>query len=804
MMNPPRPSDTTLPLSGVTVLDRTEGVATTTTRVLAELGADVIRIEPPEGSPSRHRPPLIGRTASIFDATHNAGKRSVVLTESPDDRAAFQRLVAQADILVSDTSPAPRTQDLLDLNPRLVVAHVSDFGLTGPYRTWTATEHVLQAMSGLLSNSGRPDGPPVFAPATILSESAALHAAWPVLVAYWQSLHTGQGDVVEISLFDAAIQTIDPGFGIAGSAGLGVPTADGPRGRPDVAFRYPVFACADGHVRICLLAARQWHAMRRWLGEPEEFAGPEYDLIPARFAARDRLYPLIADLFRDHTREHLVTTGQQMGVPIEGIVSTAQAVSGEHFAARGTFVRHHLAGTDDVIPVVDGLFELDGDRSGIRRAAPTLGADGPDILGPRRPTPQRERGPFEHGAADPQNRRALEGIRVLDLGVIVVGAELGRLFADQGADVIKVESRAFVDGSRLSAPDSVSHSFAWGHRNKRSLGLNLRSPEGIELFLQLARQADLIVSNFKPGTMESLGLSLDRLRAVNPDIIVVESSAFGSTGPWSRRMGYGPLVRAAIGLTDLWRTDDREPEVADAATTYPDHIAARAGAVAALALLVGRLRGLAPRQVSVAQTEVVLSQLADFIALESLDPESAAHWARHPDGEAPSGLYPCAGDDEWCAIAVRNDQEWQALCRVIRRPDLGEDPNLTDSANRNLRSHELRKVVTQWTERHGPRQAMTILQEAGVPAGMMLRHADHLADPNLVARSFFRTLPQPQFEGGLPSEGGPATFRNVPEPGLAPAPVHGQHTRDVMSQLLAIAPAELDALVSSGVLEVPA
>ena len=149
-----------------------------------------------------------------------------------------------------------------------------------------------------------------------------------------------------------------------------------------------------------------------------------------------------------------------------------------------------------------------------------------------------------------QLARPLEGLKVLDLGVIVVGAETGRLLGDMGADVIKIESLAFPDGLRQShLPYGLSVSFAAGHRNKRSLGLNLKHPEGVALFKRLAAKADLVLSNFKPGVMQALGLGHDALAEINPAIISVESSAFGSTGPWSKRMGYGPLARSILTMS---------------------------------------------------------------------------------------------------------------------------------------------------------------------------------------------------------------------------------------------------------------
>src|SRR5690606_12119652 len=174
-----------------------------------------------------------------------------------------------------------------------------------------------------------------------------------------------------------------------------------------------------------------------------------------------------------------------------------------------------------------------------------------------------------------------------DLGVIVAGAELGRILADQGAEVIKVENRAFPDGGRQSdTPTAVSFSTGQGHRNKVSVGINLRSPEGIELFKRLAAESDVILSNFKPGTMESLGIGYEVISKVNPRIVMADSSALGSSGPLARSMGYGPLVRASAGLTALWSYPDRPGSFCDGITIVPDHFTARVSAIGILAQLV--------------------------------------------------------------------------------------------------------------------------------------------------------------------------------------------------------------------------
>ncbi|WP_322768034.1 CaiB/BaiF CoA-transferase family protein, partial [Frankia sp. Cr1] len=410
------------------------------------------------------------------------------------------------------------------------------------------------------------------------------------------------------------------------------------------------------------------------------------------------------------------------------------------------------------------------------------------------------------GAGDVPARahRPLQGVRVLDLGVIVVGAELGRLFADQGAEVIKIENRAFPDGSRQSRDGAtMSPSFAWGHRNKLSLGLDLRSPQGVAVFKRLAATADVVLSNFKPGTMESLGLGDQSLRTINPRLIVVDSSAFGSSGPWSPRMGYGPLVRAATAITGLWRYPDVPDSFSDSSTIYPDHVAARVGAVAVLATLLARRRCGIGGTVSFAQAETILTQLSAQFLCESLAPGSLAARGDVGGHDAPYGVYPCAGDDEWCVLTIRGDEDWRRLCRAIGRPELCDDPRLASAAGRRRHRVEVEQAVTAWTAVHPPREAMSRLQHAGVPAGMMQRVADLPDDPHLAARGFFRRLAQPQLPEPILTENGPAVFTGIADPQLRPAPLQGEHTREICAKLLGLSDCDIDALVAAGVLEEP-
>ena len=264
--------------------------------------------------------------------------------------------------------------------------------------------------------------------------------------------------------------------------------------------------------------------------------------------------------------------------------------------------------------------------------------------------------------------RPFDGLRILDLGVIVAGGELGRLFADLGAEVIKVESAAYPDGLRQTAPGQVmSRSWALTHRNEYSLGLDLRHPSGAEIFEKLVAGADAVFANFKPGTLASLGFSYERLRELNPRIVLAESSAFGATGPWSARMGYGPLVRATTGVTWLWTSEDTEAaprgSFYDATTIFPDHVAARITAIAALAALIGRERTGTGAHVHISQAEAAVNQLATAYVAE------AARAARLPVADDPAvhAVYPCDGDDEWCVISLRSDADREAMAATMGR-----------------------------------------------------------------------------------------------------------------------------------------
>ena len=793
-----------LPLDRVRVLDMCSGVGASVSRFLGELGADVIKVRDLPASNQI----ATGEPAGSF--TRDIGKRSIALDLTDEvDQRAFWKLAGTCQIIIEDSRPVVHHRlpvgplELRGRIPRAVVASITGFGQTGPYRDWIATDAVLNAMTSELSRSGLPGKQPLLPPSPIAVESAASQASWAVLVAYLSCLQTGVGGHVDVSLFETLVQTMDPGWGMGGSATGGVPAAEGSRDRPDARHLYPVFACADGFVRICMLAPRQWMGMFDWLGKPDELSDPKLKSMPQRFAAASIIYPAIQALFSTLNRSEIVAAAQSYGVPAAAILSASEALLCDHFEERGAFVRTMTPAGEAVIP--NGMVVIDGERAGVRRPAPGLDDHHDEILAEAdrlRELADIEATRSPISTVKPAKHHPLSGLRVLDLGVIVMGAELGRLFADLGADVIKVENSAFPDGGRQSyGPAPITAGFAWGHRNKRSLGLNLRSTEGIRLFKELARKSDVIVSNFKPGTMESLGLGWDVLSALNPRLIVADSSAYGPTGPWSRRMGYGPLVRSETGLTSLWRYPDSRDGFSDAATIYPDHTAARVAASAVLALLVRRMREGRGGTVSVAQAEVILNHLGQALAVESMHPGSLTAVGSQLRGDAPRGVFPCLGDDDWVVIDVAGTDAFHRLSRAIGQPQWASDPSFETAADRDANRDGITAAVAAWTRTCTSQQAAHLLQCAGVASGMMLRVPELLDDPHLIDRNFFRSMHHPLLSHTLPAENLPAVFTALADAPQRPAPLAGEHTYEVLGSVLELDRSSIDDLKSRGVIE---
>lgn len=407
-------------------------------------------------------------------------------------------------------------------------------------------------------------------------------------------------------------------------------------------------------------------------------------------------------------------------------------------------------------------------------------------------------------------RMPLEGIRVADFGWRAVAPISARMLAWGGAEVIRIESTTRHDGARLTPPlapnvegsFNVSHFFNNFNSNKLSISLNLRHPEGKALALRLVSKCDIVVENFAGGVMARLGLGYDDLRAVRPDVIMISHSLTGLSGPWKHIKGHGPMAAAMAGMNALSGYADAAPIAPGQAYTdfivNPHH-----SAYALLAALHYRRRTGKGQYIDLAQYESIIhttgTSLLEYTALGRVRTRAGN---RSPHA-APQGIYPCLPDaadplpqERWCVISVAGDQEWRALCRVIGRPELAEDPCFATLPARKEHEDEIDAILSVWTAEQRGEDVMHRLQGAGVAAGVVQNARDMFADPQLAARGHYRTVVHAE-TGETRYDGPPFTLSESPLD-VRPAPLLGEHNDYVFRDLLGLTDDEIGAGYSEG------
>lgn len=788
------------PLAGMRVLDLADEKGELCGRLLADLGADVIRLEPPGGAISRTLPPFTpGGEASLHFAVRNAGKRGAVADLATDaGRARLHALLEGADVLVESTRPGTMArlglgaEALLARHPRLVVTSITDFGQDGPYRDYQGTNMVVVAMGGMLHRAGIAAKPPVLIPGQLAYDVAGIAGAFGSLLAFVKRLRTGRGQHVDVSAMDATAGLSDwslPNYSlnplVGHRAGAGI---------------YTLYRCADGFIRMIVLVPRHWRALLEWVGNPAELADPKYDQFVNRLMELDKIVAVLEGFFAGKKKIDVALEAQRRGIPATPLLRPREVLENEHTAARRTFRSLPVApGLAAQVP--SGFLHVDGERAGPESGPPELGELG-DGGWPERAERASLAALFDRPPAPPEGGHPLRGLRVLDCGVGAVGVEIGRFFAEYGADVIKIESSDAPDFIRVIMSSYMNPSFLSSNRSKRSFGVDLRTARGRELMQELVRRSDVFVENSATGAMEKLGLGADRLRALNPRIVSISSQSAGSTGPWKDWIGYGPNTHSSSGLQHLWNHPEDEERPAGSTAVHPDHLVGRLGMVAALAGLIHRERAGTGSHYDLAQLETPINLMADLFAQESLAPGSVRPLGNTSPRGAPWSCLPCAGDDEWCVINVRSDAEWRRLRQAIGDPAWAADPVLDTAEGRMARRDAIDAALADWTRAREPRAVMEALQAAGVPSGIVAHAGHHVSDPQLAHRGYAKLVTQPGYESIL-LEGPPFLGSDLPEPIVGPAPLLGQHTREVAREVLGLADAEIQALIDAGVLEDP-
>lgn len=391
---------------------------------------------------------------------------------------------------------------------------------------------------------------------------------------------------------------------------------------------------------------------------------------------------------------------------------------------------------------------------------------------------------------------ALEGVRVLDLATFIAGPFCGGLLAEYGADVIKVEQPGAGDSLRELGLKAKGRALFWAleARGRRSITLNLREPEGQKLALRLIESSDIVIENFRPGTLERWNLGYEQMRAVNPGVILVRVSAYGQTGPYAGRPGFGRIAQAFGGLTYLAGHPDRPP-VNPGSSTLADYAAGLFSTTAALAALDHRRRSGEGQQIDVSLYEAIF-RLCDVIALE-YDALGVVRERQGSDAHAaPHNHYPTA-DGKWIAIACTNDRIYRRLNAVMGDDGFGDDPSLATMGQRAARRRDVDGRVSAWTGRHTLAELRELLDAAEVPNAPISSVADIVEEPHVRARGTLTTVDDPEI-GPVLMPSPVARLSATPAAIQRPAPLLGEHKAEVYAEL-GLTATDLEKLHEAGI-----
>ncbi len=748
-------------------------------RLLADLGAEVIRVEPPGGDPARALAPTIGGTSALFGVL-NYGKTCVT-----GDAAA---LIAAADICI-DSRPDRHAWRPL---PDLIHVDVSWFGRSGPYAGFAATDAVCRALAGLLHLAGPADGPPVGAPDGQAAIIGGLWGCIGVLACVFGRQAGDRGRALELSVHEGCIALGRiPGVG-SGDCRAGRTHRLGIN-RFQPTFPLGIYPAKDDWIGITLITPAQWRDFCLLVGLPDLAEAPGLILGMERLPRAAELEAAFMPLLLERTAAEWFALGLQHRLPIVPVPSMAELVAHEPFRTRRA-----------VVPIAFGSTVAHGPGAplGLSHTPTTGGGTVPPIAtGPAE---------FRPRAQQPAARRRapglpLRGMRVIDLTMGWAGPLATRTLADLGADVVKIEACQYTDwwrgvDTRPEALATRKHErtgrFVVMNRNKRGITLDLTAPEGVAIVRRLVADADAVVENYSTGVLPKFGLSYAHLHAVNPGLVMASMSAYGATGPWRECRAYGSTLEHGSGLPRLVGEPDAPPTMGHLA--FGDAIGGLNATVALMAALLHRKRTGEGQHIDLSQIECMLPFTAVPMLLQSTGTPPARTGNRHP-GQAPHGVFPCAGADRWVLVAVAEDAHWPGLCRAIGRPDLLADPALRTLPGRQAHAAQIERAIAAWTRQQSPAEAMAALQAQGVPAGAVISPGALHEDRHLIERGFWQWRTRAEV-GRHPQASLPFREAAVPYPVRWPAPTLGQHTEAVLAGLLGMTPAEIAALAAAGII----
>jgi crotonobetainyl-CoA:carnitine CoA-transferase CaiB-like acyl-CoA transferase len=748
------------PLTDVRVLEISDRIAGAYCgKLFRDAGATVVKVEPEAGDPLRQYsatgstvPPDVD--GPLFEYL-NAGKRSVVGGLAD---AVVSDLVEGADVVILTARRSEAEAAGLAVDDRRAFVTISDFGWTGPWAERAATEFTLQGACGATGFRGLPDGQPISVGGEVGEYVGGAMAAFAALAVTRRMRAGGPGEHLDMSLLEAMTLSMQSSEWLHTHL-LRV----GPIPR---SVEVPsIVAAKDGFIGMTFITGQQWHDFAAMVECPELSEHPEFTFQLGRWGHRDEILARISPWMRAHTVAEIVELGELFRLPMAAIGTGATVTEQDHFRARGVF-RPNASGLLAPRPP----WRMTSAQPAPTAAAPSLGEAGHDVDWAPRAAP----------AADATAALPLAGVRILDLTAFWAGPAATHLMATFGADVVKVESIQRPDGIRYSGGmrKDVDDWWEYGwvfqavNTNKRSVTLNLGSPDGVRLFTQLVAGADAVIENFSPRVMEQFGLDADALLAVNPRLVVMRMPAFGLDGPWRDRVGFAPTMEQIAGMAWLTGLPDGPPIPPRGVC---DPLAGSHAAFAMVAALDLVARTGEGQLVEMPMIESVLN----VTAVQALEAQAFGvvmeREGNRGHGAATQDVYRCTGDDEWIAVALRDDTERQVMARLAG-PDLAA-----------------------WFLTQDVQSAVDRLVASGIPAARVISPSDVIHNPHLVDRGYFEPLDHPST--------GPCVYPRPPFAPIAgtdgrwlrtPAPTLGQHTAEVLGDLCTAD--ELAALAADGVI----
>jgi len=383
----------------------------------------------------------------------------------------------------------------------------------------------------------------------------------------------------------------------------------------------------------------------------------------------------------------------------------------------------------------------------------------------------------------------LSNIRILDLTRVWAGPLALRMLADFGAEVIKIsDPRVPVD--RESGTNNKLN------RNKLGLALRLDEPEGRQLLLDLTNISDVVIENFRPRVMRNFDLTYEDLKTVKPDIIMCSMPGFGSEGEYAEYPAFGPSVETMTGISSLMGYPGGPPMVSGIA--YPDPLAAMNGAGALMSALLHRQRTGQGQFIDLALSEGPVCQIGEHIVAFSRTGTQPLRIGNTHPNHAPYGVYPCSDDDQWIAICVTSDNQWAILQKLMGNSD-GDDSRFASSASRVSHRAELDELVGQWSVKHDSRELTVTLQSLSIAAGAAVNNWQMLEDPHMNQRGFMMDIDEPDL-GVKRYPGQAIRLSSTPATKQNPSPQLGEHTRQLLHNLLSMSNAEIDRHAEHGII----